>query len=711
MTLGSVALRIRVFSLQYPIRLALAAAGGAVIAMCACPPVRAAESSVRIPPLASAASAENAPTPHERGARITLDTDFTYRRRASEPTEVYLAQDKGAIYVSFVVTQRAPITASQQTNSSSATSDDYVAVYLWPQGTGGFAYSFSANPLGTRYQTSSENSAYSPQWSASGKQTPTGYTVTMRIPFDVIRSGGSKTWRAQFVRQTVATNGMSTWTYSDRELVPNDPTFAGTLTDVGVMLASSRPKARAQLYTLGEWTTTAYGGNTSRIGGDFSVPVTPTASFVGTIHPDYSNVEIDQQTIAPSAFARQYQEVRPFFTQVGSAFNRYFGCSDCPLLLYTPAIPTFREGYALEGTADRLTFAAFDAIGDRRSDQGQALDYTVNTADTSYSINAQRSTVDAARFGLHDETVSVTAGVHNQRSHLFFYANGAQERGSRVTVPGEATYLEYGTGYSSATTGFIVNFQKLGAQFLPSDGFVSQSDITGYETFARRTITFSPSAALHDINGSVFAARYHDSAGRPAQIDLSEQVAFDFRNLMTLRLSGNSTAVRTFAGELLPFDRNGFTIGYRMQTVTPSYVQYAGGPYFHGHLNAWSYVATLPIRRRFNLRLEADQNAYASRYAGEPDAIQWLERAALDWQMSRDASLDIGLRRIIGRDLPFAFAPPHFTYINASNVSAAYHFLALKNEFYLVYGDPNSLSTTPALFLKWIRYVGAPKGT
>jgi len=35
----------------------------------------------------------------------------------------------------------------------------------------------------------------------------------------------------------------------------------------------------------------------------------------------------------------------------------------------------------------------------------------------------------------------------------------------------------------------------------------------------------------------------------------------------------------------------------------------------------------------------------------------------------------------------------------------------LHNEFYLVYGDPNSLATTPALFLKWIRYIGAPKGT
>jgi len=52
-----------------------------------------------------------------------------------------------------------------------------------------------------------------------------------------------------------------------------------------------------------------------------------------------------------------------------------------------------------------------------------------------------------------------------------------------------------------------------------------------------------------------------------------------------------------------------------------------------------------------------------------------------------------------------------FDYVSAGNVSFAFHFLAAHNEFYVVYGDPNSLSTTPALFVKSIRYIGAEKGT
>jgi hypothetical protein len=135
-------------------------------------------------------------------AKLTLGQDFTYRRPAAEATEVLVAQDSAGLDIAFVVTQAEPLIQRQQTNGSSVTSDDYVGVYLYPHGTVGFQYAFFANPEGTRYQTSSENSAYTPQWTAIGHATPTGYVVTMRIPLEVIRSGGSTTWRAQFVRAT-----------------------------------------------------------------------------------------------------------------------------------------------------------------------------------------------------------------------------------------------------------------------------------------------------------------------------------------------------------------------------------------------------------------------------------------------------------------------------------------------------------------------------
>ncbi len=163
----------------------------------------------------------------------------------------------------------------------------------------------------------------------------------------------------------------------------------------------------------------------------------------------------------------------------------------------------------------------------------------------------------------------------------------------------------------------------------------------------------------------------------------------------------------------MPFDGNGLLVGYKFSTATPDYIEYSGGPYYHGDLDAWTYIATLPLVRKVHLSLETDRDTYFTRYPGETSGTQWLERASLDFQFNREAQFDLGARRLFGPSLPTSYAPPDFTPIDAGNVSAAFHFLARNGhgELYVVYGDPNSLATKPALFVKYIRYIGAPKGT
>ena len=675
------------------------------------PAAAAASTELRVPLLEAAPSMGGTlDASWDPAVKVALGEDFTYRRPADEATEVAVAQDGGALDVAFVVTQREPRTEAQQTNGSSVQSDDYVGVYLYPQGTQGFSYGFFANPRGTRYQYSSENSAYTPQWTAVGHPTATGYIVTMRIPLDVIRSGGSTKWRAQFVRATVATGGLTVWSYSPRATNATDPAFAGTLLEIGSKRGAVRPKARAQLYSLGEVTTPAYGGSTSRIGADFSVPVTPTASFVGTLHPDYSNVEIDQQTIAPSAFAYQFAEVRPFFTQAAQAFNNTVSCTNCPQLLYTPAIPAFREGYAVEGTQGPLTFGAFDAVGYNRIDQAQALDFSRSDTERFVSANLQRIAVDTAT-GIHDVVTSLTGGVGNNKTHFFLYGNAAFERGSLVGVPGQGNYLEYGFGYAGPTALFIADAQRIGAQFSPVDGFVPQTDLTGYQLYGRKTWTFAAKSFLHDVQISDYYARYHDSNGLTNQTDTNEAITVDFKNLISLRANSANVGVRNFNGEFLPFGDSGITLGYRANTGTPILLRHAGGAYYHGALDVWNYITVVPLRRKLRLTVEGDEDKYFTAHPGESSTTLWLGRTSLDWQLSKDASFDVGARRIVGGFVPNSFQPPPFGHVNAGNISLAFHLLNSRNEFYFVYGDPNSLSTTPALFLKWIRYIGAPKGT
>jgi hypothetical protein len=660
-------------------------------------------------------------------ATLSLDNDFTYRRAATEPTQVHVTQDGSALYVAFEVTQSGSITANQHSNGSSVLSDDYVGVYLAPQGIQGYQYGFFANPVGTRYQTSSENSSYTPQWKTGAKGTAHGYIVTMRIPLGIIRSGGSHRWRAQFVRFTVATNSLEVWAYSPIATSATDPTFIGILSGIGVapagsQTASTRNQARMQVYGLGEGTTAANGGNTSRIGADLSAPITPTASLVASLHPDFSNVESDQQTIAPTAFARQFVEVRPFFTQLSSFFNSHSSCINCPTTLYTPAIPTFAQGYGAEGTQGRVNFGAFDASEDGRSDQAETANYAYEDPAQQYGVDLQRVNVDAP--GLLDTTTTLNGGYLDQRNHLLVYTNNGVESGTLVTDPSLGTYHDLGAGYATATTTLIGGFQRIGAQFAPVDGFTQQSDILGYQIFGNQTINFSPKFVLHDIVVSNYFGRYNNHLGELSQTDEDPQVNFDFRDLMTVHVYTAAAGVRTFENQFLPFSGNGALVGYRFNTNTPSYVSFSGGPYNHGNLVAWTYLTTLPITRVVHLTLETDEDKYLTSFLGEQNTNQWLERAALDFQINKDTQFDLGLRRIIGGNLPNSFQALTYggsacainpelpgCFVNASNVSVAFHFLASRNEFYVVYGDPNNLSTEPAVFFKWIRYVGAEKGT
>jgi len=100
--------------------------------------------------------------------------------------------------------------------------------------------------------------------------------------------------------------------------------------------------------------------------------------------------------------------------------------------------------------------------------------------------------------------------------------------------------------------------------------------------------------------------------------------------------------------------------------------------------------------------------------------VQWLERAALTRNISRDSSLAIGVRRIIGTPpavanfftygvAPYPTGPARF--YSATNVSIAYALHRRRDELYLVYGDASAPSTKPAAILKYVFYLGGEKGT
>lgn len=638
----------------------------------------------------------------KNAAHVRLDYDFSFQRAANEATDAYVTVDDKYVYVAFSAKQREPLVASQHTNDQPLPSDDVVRVYFWPAGDTGNEYGFVANPAGTRYEFSTENTAFAPAWDAVSKSTPDGYIVTERIPLNVMRGDGRAIWRIQFDRRIRASNQVLEWAYDPAQGGTDTGKYAGFLQGMQVAARNARTKPRVAIYGLGELGGSGSGGSTSRTGLDVSLPITQTSSFVATFHPDFSNVELDQQTISPTAFPRRFNEVRPFFTQ-GANYYNVFNCNDClnyPLL-YTPAIPTPRDGFALEGKQGTFTFGAFDAAGDQRNDAAQSLHWT--TQDRRYEATYQRVAVDVP--GVHD-VAEYYQGVAGNFHNFNAYVTLGDERGSLVPDAGEGRYREYGVNFYTPKSGLFAAYHDVGSEYAPYDAFNQISDVKGPSIYAYREYDNAPHSYVQNVTVSQDVAWYHDRNGLQNYAYTLSNVTVNTRTQWTLQLTTGSTTLRFPGSPPGLTNQNGIYLAYGANTSTPSSVTYDIGRFGGGYLRGTDLQTSIRVTRLGTLSLEAfGTNQILD--AGGANA-QWLERASFAYQVAPGQSFAAGWRRIIGTS-PTFFNSPQFT--DASNLTLAYYRRVLGWELYCAYGDPNQLSTRHDFILKLIRYIGADKGT
>ncbi len=610
--------------------------------------------------------------------------------------------DSKFLYVAFVAKQREPITATQQTNDQGLSSDDAVMVYLWPTGNTGNEYGFEANAMGTRYAFSTENTAFAPTWEAAASTSSAGYVVTERIPLDVIRGDGRSNWRIQFARTIRASNQTLEWAHDPAAGSADTSIYAGYLNAMAIASRTTRTKPRIALYGLGEYGSNASGLSTSRAGADVALPIAPTASFVATFHPDYSNVELDQQSISPTAFQRRYQEVRPFFTQGANYYND-FNCNDClnwPLL-YTPEIPTPRDGYAIEGTQGTFAFAGFDAVGNQRNDTAQTFYWKTPNHHDEFIYQG----VGVDMPGLHDRT-NYIQGVVGNAHNFSTYVTLGNESGSQVPSPNEGRYSEYGINFFTPKSGFFAAWHDVGSEYAPPDAFNQINDVKGPSVYLFREFDNGPHAFIQSIQPSIDYARYVDHTGNENYAYDSLYLSVTTRNQFYLQVTTGSEYLRfpNSPGGLT--NQNGIQLAYGQNTSAPSSITYNVGRFGDGNLRSMDLQTSVHVRRFGTLSLETYHTDDFLDAGGRLQ--QWLERVSFAYQIAPGQSLALGWRKIVGTG-PTFFNTPQF--IDATNFSLAYYRRFHGAELYFAYGTPNQLNTQHDVLLKLIRYIGADKGT
>ena len=286
-------------------------------------------------------------------------------------TVVHIMSDEHTLYVSFEARDLEPgKVRAGMGRRDSREGDDYVGMVLDPLGTGERAAVFIVNPLGIQMDGThirgedrelvpwrGSFTSWDARWLSAGRRTEQGYTVELAIPWASLRHPKQVDQvGAVFFRHVSRTAERSAWPRMD----PDAPGVLPQLASLGG--PGALPRARGvDLIPEITFGRTQDGAASSRLGVDgispgLTVQASPSADLqlLGTLNPDFSQVESDQDQIdVNQRYSLQYREKRPFFLEGQEWFSH-------PLddLIYTRTMVTPLYGARATGELDTWTLAA-----------------------------------------------------------------------------------------------------------------------------------------------------------------------------------------------------------------------------------------------------------------------------------------------------------------------------------------------------------------
>ncbi len=258
---------------------------------------------------------------------------------ATQPTEVRFLFDRGAIYIGARMGDElgaAGVVSRLVRRDGDFESDFLQIVFDSFHDHLGQAI-FYVNPDGVKGDQLGLGGAFldaswDPVWEVRTTIDSMGWTAEVRIPFSQLRFAkqGGQTWGLQIQRFVHRLNEVSMWSfYPSTE--SGGPAFFGHLDSLAIEASPARgeilPYVVGRYARLGTADTTSpfYGGDdlSVRVGMDFKHLLTSNITLIGTINPDFGQVEVDPAVVNLSVFETFFPERRPFF--VGGRSYFFFG--------------------------------------------------------------------------------------------------------------------------------------------------------------------------------------------------------------------------------------------------------------------------------------------------------------------------------------------------------------------------------------------------
>lgn len=624
-------------------------------------------------------------------------TNVLTQAPATLPTVVTVSFDAQTLYVSFQCSQRGvPITATQHTDEIGFGVDDYVEVGIDTAGNGSQTYYFETTPNAVKFQSLAQATRYRPHWKARASRTASGWTATMAIPLDALRlqPGAAQHWRMNFTRFISALNEHDTWAYNRNMQATTDVQFWPY---VDLAIAGKAPRIPlVSVYGLQSWGPQAYAyvdaaGNVTqaspRIAGiDAVVPLTSSLAFVGTLSPDFTNVEADQDTITPQQFARYYVEYRPFF----AAGAKYFDLTNLTpadprdVLLYTPSIGIFNRGLKVEGTAGNTSLGVMNVIG---PDLGlNAFGVQQQAPDQSYRYYAEG--VFSNVPGVHDDALELGFRTYSAKTGLIVAASASQEAGTLVSSSSLAQNVLIDVGVRRAHYETFLAYRDIGPQYGPVLGYTAFNDARGPQAYADATYTSEgPIKSLYVGYGGY---RYVDRTGAVSQVQMQPFLDVLTRSNLEFTYAGQIGSSRSYTtpypyylgGQTQPFNYSSVTFAVSPQSPNSAAVLAAWGPFENFLLQEQRFSVSRVVGAHLSAEYTYD---ITHEHFLTGTLTQQLNRISLVESLGPTSDFRIGLRTITGLG---GFAVP------GTNLSVSFHRrFGDRGELFVNFGSPATATT------------------
>jgi Domain of unknown function (DUF5916) len=263
---------------------------------------------------------------------LNFPNDTTYARN---PTRVRVAFDQHHLYVAaecFDDDMARPATASSLRRDFEWDMNDNFIVYLNPSGDrlNGFAFAITPNGVereGQLFNGQEVDAVWDNKWYSAVRRHADRWVAELKIPFKSLRfKHGATQWRANFARNDLKNNQISSWVpvpiayFVSSAAFTGELLFQAPLPNPGVNI-SLIPYAAHRLERNYEAGTPV--AHFPSAGFDAKVAITPSLTLDLTVNPDFSQVEVDQQVTNLDRFELFFPERRQFFIENNDLFDSF----------------------------------------------------------------------------------------------------------------------------------------------------------------------------------------------------------------------------------------------------------------------------------------------------------------------------------------------------------------------------------------------------